>query len=66
LKDATSQLKDIIWEICEKGNVVLCQEVGLKKISKVQTGKEKDLALHAIKVGKKGFLVDPFVGVKED
>jgi hypothetical protein len=66
LKDATSQLKDVIWEIRDKGNIALCQEVGLKKISEVRTGKEKDLATHAIEVGKKGFLVDLFVGVKED
>jgi hypothetical protein len=66
LKDATSQSKDVIWEIHDKGNIAICQEVGLKKISEVWTGKEKDLATCAIEVGEKGFMVDPFVGVEED
>jgi hypothetical protein len=66
LKNATSQSKDVIWEIRDKGNVALCQEVGLKKISEVQTGKEKDLVTRTIEGGKKGFLVDPSIGVKED
>ncbi len=66
LKDVRSQSKDVIWEIRDKGNVTLCQEVGLKKISEVRTEKEKGLVTRAIEVSKKDFLVDPFIGVKED
>jgi hypothetical protein len=49
LKDGMSQLKDVIWEIRDKGNIALCQEVGLKKISEVRTGKEKGLAVKILR-----------------
>jgi hypothetical protein len=40
--------------------------VGLEENGEIQKGKEEDLATRAIEAGKKGILVDLFVGVKED
>ncbi len=60
------QSKNVLWEIRDKGDIALCQKVGLEENGEVWTGKEEDLATRAIKVGKKDVLVNLFAGVKED